>query len=114
MWFVGGLVINKLPKLWIRPSRGPLWELNRQTGMVTVFDYDNNGEYKKNGTIGELTAPFHEFDAYVISSPDRQGLPLNVLHLSHRYRDIDRKSTRLNSSRVRISYAVFCLKKKKK
>src|SRR3989442_9418461 len=29
-------------------------------------------------------------------------------------RDGDRKSTRLNSSHVRISYAVFCLKKKKK
>src|SRR3989442_7679437 len=29
-------------------------------------------------------------------------------------RDQDRKSTRLNSSHVRISYAVFCLKKKKK
>src|SRR5690554_7314224 len=28
--------------------------------------------------------------------------------------DQDRKSTRLNSSHVRISYAVFCLKKKKK
>src|SRR5690554_7388239 len=29
-------------------------------------------------------------------------------------RGVDRKSTRLNSSHVRISYAVFCLKKKKK
>src|SRR5690606_42130220 len=28
-------------------------------------------------------------------------------------RNIDRKSTRLNSSHVKISYAVFCLKKKK-
>src|SRR5579872_7554948 len=28
--------------------------------------------------------------------------------------DADRKSTRLNSSHVRISYAVFCLKKKNK
>src|SRR5690554_7052816 len=28
--------------------------------------------------------------------------------------ELDRKSTRLNSSHVRISYAVFCLKKKKK
>src|SRR5690554_663121 len=27
-------------------------------------------------------------------------------------RNLDRKSTRLNSSHVRISYAVFCLKKK--
>src|SRR3989442_11253899 len=30
------------------------------------------------------------------------------------YYEQDRKSTRLNSSHVRISYAVFCLKKKKK
>src|SRR3712207_8742839 len=30
-----------------------------------------------------------------------------------RKRDIDRKSTRLNSSHANISYAVFCLKKKK-
>src|SRR5690625_5991563 len=30
------------------------------------------------------------------------------------YTELDRKSTRLNSSHVAISYAVFCLKKKKK
>src|SRR3989442_5990152 len=39
-------------------------------------------------------------------------------HRVRRHRDEqehqDRKSTRLNSSHVRISYAVFCLKKKKK
>src|SRR5690349_24700249 len=32
---------------------------------------------------------------------------------SERLRQLDRKSTRLNSSHVEISYAVFCLKKKK-
>src|SRR3712207_7398956 len=34
----------------------------------------------------------------------------------HQHRDVagDRKSTRLNSSHANISYAVFCLKKKKK
>src|SRR6266540_6147363 len=34
----------------------------------------------------------------------------------HQYRERypDRKSTRLNSSHITISYAVFCLKKKKK
>src|SRR5690349_23892280 len=37
-------------------------------------------------------------------------MPANTLH----YWKIDRKSTRLNSSHVEISYAVFCLKKKKK
>src|SRR5438874_3817408 len=31
-----------------------------------------------------------------------------------RFAELDRKSTRLNSSHVEISYAVFCLKKKKK
>src|SRR2546430_10404723 len=31
-----------------------------------------------------------------------------------RFRGEDRKSTRLNSSHSQISYAVFCLKKKKK
>src|SRR5690349_23933251 len=33
---------------------------------------------------------------------------------AHRAHASDRKSTRLNSSHVEISYAVFCLKKKKK
>src|SRR3712207_8578059 len=32
----------------------------------------------------------------------------------HARRSLDRKSTRLNSSHANISYAVFCLKKKKK
>src|SRR5690554_7185491 len=41
-----------------------------------------------------------------ISGPDG-------LYMEHeKTREIDRKSTRLNSSHVRISYAVFCLKKK--
>src|SRR2546421_9297788 len=34
--------------------------------------------------------------------------------LAHHIPDRDRKSTRLNSSHDQISYAVFCLKKKKK
>src|SRR3712207_6986116 len=33
---------------------------------------------------------------------------------SEQARGLDRKSTRLNSSHANISYAVFCLKKKKK
>jgi hypothetical protein len=87
-WVIGSIVIKHLPSLWIKPSRGPIWELNRRTGLVTVFDYKNNGEYKKNGTIGELTAPFYEFDAYIATSPDSQGMPMNVLYLAHRYRNI--------------------------
>src|SRR3989442_10965933 len=49
---------------------------------------------------------------------DHQGdvLPLDgAPHVQHHEGVLgDRKSTRLNSSHVRISYAVFCLKKKKR
>src|SRR5690554_7642931 len=41
-----------------------------------------------------------------------QGAALDLLILSALGTLTDRKSTRLNSSHVRISYAVFCLKKK--
>src|SRR3712207_8411802 len=34
--------------------------------------------------------------------------------MAHDCQNLDRKSTRLNSSHANISYAVFCLKKKKK
>src|SRR5690606_39653489 len=37
-----------------------------------------------------------------------------LLRIDNGERFEDRKSTRLNSSHVKISYAVFCLKKKKK
>src|SRR5690349_24801712 len=38
---------------------------------------------------------------------------VDVVLLPHTLERADRKSTRLNSSHVEISYAVFCLKKKK-
>src|SRR5690606_40048017 len=47
---------------------------------------------------------------------DRLGLPFADLDEDIEAgtgASIDRKSTRLNSSHVKISYAVFCLKKKK-
>src|SRR5436309_9328791 len=42
-------------------------------------------------------------------SPASDGFDHPHAHLAY---DTDRKSTRLNSSHVKISYAVFCLKKK--
>src|SRR3712207_5337877 len=51
-------------------------------------------------------------------SPDqREDFPrpsdVGIQHLAVYVDDLDRKSTRLNSSHANISYAVFCLKKKK-
>src|SRR5690554_7295558 len=50
-------------------------------------------------------------NARVYRTPDMSG-KADSLHYDEKIGD--RKSTRLNSSHVRISYAVFCLKKKKK
>src|SRR5690606_41421129 len=44
---------------------------------------------------------------------DKTSLTIDqVKEYSGEVKEIDRKSTRLNSSHVKISYAVFCLKKK--
>src|SRR2546427_7731371 len=43
----------------------------------------------------------------------QEAAPLDITHKAVARRR-DRKSTRLNSSHSQISYAVFCLKKKKK
>src|SRR5436853_3705601 len=47
-----------------------------------------------------------------VYSPRTRTNPEISLKISARFRE-DRKSTRLNSSHLGISYAVFCLKKKK-
>src|SRR3989442_3245893 len=57
-------------------------------------------------------------DGYVHGPSLATGVLRPADALCHRARRVlvwsgDRKSTRLNSSHVRISYAVFCLKKKK-
>src|SRR3989442_11978507 len=67
-----------------------------------------------------LTALFERLSPAVVSI---QAMKINKAKPQRRFetvvgagvvieRDGDRKSTRLNSSHVRISYAVFCLKKK--
>src|SRR5687768_17805896 len=57
------------------------------------------------GLLGALTKP-----AAKISATEPHSMrPYDTALLDHR----DRKSTRLNSSHGYISYAVFCLKKKK-
>src|SRR5436305_9527509 len=51
---------------------------------------------------------------YAAGGSGNQRAPVRVYEPGVRQTRQDRKSTRLNSSHVRISYAVFCLKKKKK
>src|SRR5690625_6087526 len=72
-------------------------ELHRKFN-VSAAETDSTGLHRRAG-VG-LSAV----------SGDRGHL-VQVLDAAER---LDRKSTRLNSSHVAISYAVFCLKKKKK
>src|SRR5690606_40026756 len=76
----------------------------------------NNG---RGGYCRPFTSLFPE-PALAVSPPVDAWLSCRICLRRYSDRKIrdsrcpDRKSTRLNSSHVKISYAVFCLKKKKK
>src|SRR5690625_5320044 len=80
----------------------------------------NHQFYTNPATPQLYTLSLH--DALPISQHDHVGLwqeveqgrrlRARVQHQGSRFSNRDRKSTRLNSSHVAISYAVFCLKKK--
>src|SRR5690606_42111020 len=62
----------------------------------------------------EVLAQHYQLGALTNGNADLKLIGLDDLFLfQHSSESIDRKSTRLNSSHVKISYAVFCLKKKK-
>src|SRR5438874_3294351 len=65
------------------------------------------------GTHDEVAVHCRGCIAATERSPGRQAHRSAHDHALHRAGAPDRKSTRLNSSHVEISYAVFCLKKKK-
>src|SRR5690606_41227878 len=69
---------------------------------------DSISESKSNGHNDEANGE-------AVKNDNTRSLPKRDLSLGivlNACPDIDRKSTRLNSSHVKISYAVFCLKKK--
>src|SRR6266540_6074947 len=68
------------------------------------------------GLQGQRLAPPHlgEVVDLVDRGVERLGQLLAAGLAPHLLRELERKSTRLNSSHITISYAVFCLQKKKK
>src|SRR5437868_10033678 len=77
-----------------------LYVADRSNHRIQVYDVE--GAFKRVVGADFLSSP---------SAFARDGDLLIVAELRAR---LDRKSTRLNSSHVSISYAVFCLKKKNK
>src|SRR2546421_9655899 len=95
-------MIRRPPRSTLFPYTTLFRSLRRQV-HDRVEDQVGDGEGPVHGRRGEV-ADRH---------PDVLGARLFAQPRDHRLRQ-DRKSTRLNSSHDQISYAVFCLKKKKK
>src|SRR2546421_1914751 len=65
-------------------------------------------------TLFPYTTLFRSENRHQLDAVDTQFFEIRYLFSDRRERArLDRKSTRLNSSHDQISYAVFCLKKKK-
>src|SRR5690606_16526690 len=80
----------------LKKSHKDLADINYALDQASVF-----AKADKNGKIVYVSNKFTELTGF-----SHQELKTHITTL-------DRKSTRLNSSHVKISYAVFCLKKKK-
>src|SRR3989442_11471844 len=75
--------------------------------MGWIHDLGNLWEFLPHLLLGHEICLFQDMSRLIIDR-DRHSVRVD------RFPNFqDRKSTRLNSSHVRISYAVFCLKKKK-
>src|SRR5438874_3618653 len=79
--------------------------MRRPPPRSTLFPYTTLFRSRDSSDAGKLAETLGEDGVGEIAHrAQRSGL--------RRQRQRDRKSTRLNSSHVEISYAVFCLKKK--
>src|SRR5436853_2819649 len=92
-----------------RPPRSTLFP------YTTLFRSDERRQQQETGfaDLAEVFAELGDLAVEVLRQP--AGTRLLAVGTGEReVAPVDRKSTRLNSSHLRISYAVFCLQKKKK
>src|SRR2546427_6574720 len=95
----------------------------RRPPRSTLFPYTtlfrSHRRHRRRGSTGDArrARPAHRVAPSLVHRDplrDRRGRPARGSHQVVRPTSRDRKSTRLNSSHSQNSYAVFCLKKKKK
>src|SRR3712207_8984911 len=100
-------MIRRPPRSTLFPYTTLFRSLDQVTGSLASFTgdgaYDQEGVYTSVGKRHPAAA--------VIVPPRATAVPSKAAKSEPTQRD--RKSTRLNSSHANISYAVFCLKKKK-
>src|SRR5438034_2555218 len=93
----------------LRPPRSTLFPTRRSSDLITPFLWfdDQAEEAVKFYTSIFQNSKVETITRYGEAGPGPKGSVMTIAFE-------DRKSTRLNSSHTVISYAVFCLKKKKR
>src|SRR5690606_41183678 len=85
------------------------------TSLFRSCQRPGGGDHQPAGAARRPEVADHPFADHVcglVAQQERRNVPLDH-GIGHFFANQgDRKSTRLNSSHVKISYAVFCLKKK--
>src|SRR3712207_8642386 len=97
-------MIRRPPRSTLFPYTTLFRSVSTETGKATGYAIEG---LQDRGSL--FVAPMEAvYEGQVVGEHCRDNdLPVNIT------REKDRKSTRLNSSHANISYAVFCLKKKK-
>src|SRR5256885_12639293 len=85
----------------------------RRPPRSTLFPYTTLFRSQTKAASQESSERFSLRKGTRLGEPDSSSPSMRNVALTGRV-TLDRKSTRLNSSHLVISYAVFCLKKKKK
>src|SRR5699024_11989740 len=81
---------------------------------LPIYYNQHREKYKELGEKILYTGTIDSFYDYCYGKLEYRSLRFETEILDEEKSSGDRKSTRLNSSHVSISYAVFCVKKKKK
>src|SRR5690606_12842209 len=119
---VGGIAVLAIGALALVVSRvisRPIPRLGKVMNAIAANDLQIEVPYTGNSNeIGEMARAVEVFRENALkvqnmTEEERLGSEQRRKERAEMMRSLDRKSTRLNSSHVKISYAVFCLKKKK-
>src|SRR5690606_39499252 len=102
------LSIRRLPRSTLFPYTTLFRSLKISTPYLS--EIENNKKEVTSKIILNLNSEFNISSDWLLFSNSEFSSQLDN---SNDNLNEDRKSTRLNSSHVKISYAVFCLKKKK-
>src|SRR5437868_5226475 len=112
----GVVYIPELDRLFVANDKGGIFKIYdgksfQQISELNFEDDADNVHY--DGATRKIYVGFGSGGIAVVNSLDGKQIGSIKLSAHPEAFELDRKSTRLNSSHVSISYAVFCLKKKK-